>query len=146
MLYLHHWQSVMLLHKIKSKIKVSKINGLGPWTIIPNHWNTDTGKTNTFDTGAIYATYELKHLWATGVSPNVHQTGCASNIPGETIFLVLMIGDTLRQLVTHIPQPHTEDPYWELILRINISRALTLKDKVQSLRERQSLVLSWGAG
>ena len=28
--YLHRWQSVMLLHKIKSKIKVSKINGLGP--------------------------------------------------------------------------------------------------------------------
>ena len=142
--YLHRWQSVMLLHKIKSKIKVSKINGLGPWTITPNHWNTDTGKTNTSDTGAIYATFELKHLWATGLSPNVYQTGCASNIPGETIFFVLMIGETLRQLVTHIPQPHTEDPYWELILWINISRALTLKEQVWSLRDRKSRSLLGG--
>ena len=119
------------------------------WLLEQYHRITETlilERPTLIDTGPIYATNELKHLWETGVSPNVHQTGCAPNIPGENIFSVLMIRDTLRQLVTHISQSHTEDLYWELILRINISRALTLQEQIQPLRERESLVFSWGAG
>ena len=91
-------------------------NGLGPWTIALNFWNTDPAKTDTY-----WHWLNLCYHWTKASLRDWCLTKHTSNqlCPGYSrwnYFICLIIGDSLIQLVTHIPQRYTEDLSWELIL------------------------------